>query len=82
MPALALEIHGVEDLRLHLARLQGAGELEEAIRQRRLAMVDVRDDREVPYVTLIHWVTNKKLYREPQPSRRTRGAGVPSQTYS
>ena len=45
--ALALEVHGVEDLRLHLAGLQGAGELEEAIGQRRLAVVDVRDDREV-----------------------------------
>ena len=45
--ALALEVHGVEDLRLHLARLKRAGELEEAICQRRLAMVDVRDDREI-----------------------------------
>ncbi len=53
-PALALEIHGVEHLRLHLARLQRAGELEEAIGQRRLAVVDVRDDREVPDVALIH----------------------------
>ena len=31
----------------HLARLKGAGKLEEAICQRRLAMVDVRDDREI-----------------------------------
>ena len=45
--ALALEVHRVEDLRLHLARLQRAGELEKAIGQRRLAVVDVRDDREV-----------------------------------
>ncbi len=42
--ALALQIHGIEDLRLHLPRLQGAGELQEAIRECRLAMVDVRDD--------------------------------------
>ena len=59
--ALALEVHRVEHLRLHLAGLQGAGDLEEAIGQRRLAMVDVRDDREVPDVALIHQVTNRKL---------------------
>ena len=45
--ALALEIHRVEDLRFHLARLQRAGDLEKAIGQRRLAVIDVRDDREV-----------------------------------
>src|SRR5687768_11662859 len=43
-PALALEVHRVEDLRLHLAGLQRTGEFQEAIRQRRLAVVDVRDD--------------------------------------
>ena len=52
--ALTLEVHRVEDLRLHLARLKRAGELEEAIRQGRLAMVDVRDDREIADVALIH----------------------------
>ena len=52
--ALALEIHRVEHLRLHLARLQRAGELEEAIGQRRLAVVDVRDDREVADESRIH----------------------------
>ena len=46
-PALALEVHRVEHLGLHLARLQRAGELEEAIGERRLAVIDVRDDREV-----------------------------------
>ena len=53
-PAFALEVHGIEHLRLHLARLKRAGELEEAIGQRRLAMVDVRDDRKVPDIALIH----------------------------
>ena len=46
--ALTLQIHGVEDLRLHFARLERAGELEEPVCQRRLAVVDVRDDREIP----------------------------------
>ncbi len=52
--ALALEVHGVEDLRLHLARLQRAGDLEEAVCERRLAVVDVRDDREVADETGVH----------------------------
>ena len=52
--ALALEIHAVEHLRLHLARLQRAGHLEKTVGQRRLAVVDVRDDGEVPDVPWIH----------------------------
>ena len=50
--ALALEIHRVEDLRFHLARLQRAGQLEKAVGQRRLAVIDVRDDREIADVYL------------------------------
>ncbi len=52
--ALALEVHAVEHLRLHLAGLQGAREFEEAIGQRRLAVVDVRDDGEIANVARIH----------------------------
>jgi hypothetical protein len=46
-PALALEIHRVEDLGFHLARLERARLFEEAVGQRRLAMIDVGDDREI-----------------------------------
>jgi hypothetical protein len=46
-PALTLELHGVEQLRTVVACLHGAGALEDAVGQRRLPMVDVRDDREV-----------------------------------
>ena len=53
-PALALEVHAVEDLRLHLARLEGARHLEKTIGQRRLAVVDVGDDGEVADVARIH----------------------------
>ena len=53
-PALALEVHGVEDLRLHLARLQRARHLEKTVGQRRLAVVDVGDDGEVADVARIH----------------------------
>ena len=44
---LALDVHGVEQLRLHVALLHRAGELEDAVGDRRLAVVDVRNDREV-----------------------------------
>ena len=45
--ALALDIHGVEQLRLHVAFVDGMGELEDAVADRGLAMVDMRNDREV-----------------------------------
>ena len=46
-PALALEVHRVEHLRLHLLRVDRPGDLEDAVGQGRLAVVDVGDDREV-----------------------------------
>ncbi len=45
--ALALEVHRVEHLGHVLARVDRPGELEDAVRERRLAVVDVGDDREV-----------------------------------
>ena len=45
--ALALELHRIEHLLAHLALRQAAAELDDAIRQGRLAVVDVRDDGEV-----------------------------------
>jgi hypothetical protein len=45
--ALALELHRVEHLLGHLALGQPAAHLDEAVGERRLAMVDVRDDGEV-----------------------------------
>ena len=52
--ALAFEVHGVEDLGLHLARGEGAGQFEQAVGERGFAVVDVRDDREVADVLGIH----------------------------
>ena len=49
-PALALELHGVEHLRLHLAVGKAAAQLDEAVREGRFAVVDVRDDGEITYV--------------------------------
>ena len=52
--ALALELHRVEHLRAHVARGDGVGDLEDAVGERRLAVVDVRDDREVADLALVH----------------------------
>ena len=49
-PALALEVHRVEHLRHVLARVDRPGDLEDAVGQGRLAVVDVGDDREVANV--------------------------------
>jgi len=51
---LALQVHAVEHLGFHLARLQRPGQLEEPIGQRRLAVVDVGDDGEVTDEAGIH----------------------------
>ena len=51
-PALALEVHRVEDLLAHLPRIDGVRDLEDAVGQRRLAVVDVGDDREVAQAVL------------------------------
>jgi hypothetical protein len=47
-PALALEVHVVEDLLLELALGDGAGAHEQPVGERALAVVDVGDDREIP----------------------------------
>ena len=44
---LALELHRVEHLLAHLAVGKAAAALDEAVGKRRLAVIDVRDDREV-----------------------------------
>ncbi len=44
---LALEVHRVEDLAHHLPPLDRVGQLEEPIGERRLAVIDVGDDREI-----------------------------------
>src|SRR2546421_5371345 len=51
-PTLPLQIHRVEDLVLHVALADRSRVLEEAVGQRRLAVVDVGDDAEVPHQRL------------------------------
>ena len=42
--ALTLEVHGIENLIGHFSRLKAAAMLNEAVRQRRLSMVDMRNN--------------------------------------
>ena len=53
-PALALELHRVEQLVAHLAARHRLGHLEDPVRERRLPVVDVGDDREVADPALVH----------------------------
>ncbi len=52
--ALLFQIHGIEDLRGHFALGERAGKFEQAVGQRGLAVVDMRDDAEVADETGIH----------------------------
>ena len=52
--ALALEVHRVEQLRAHVTVGDRIRELQDAVGQRRLPMVDVGDDREVADPALVH----------------------------
>ncbi len=45
--ALALQVHRIEYLRLHLAIGEAAAVMDDAIRQRRFAVVDMGDDGEI-----------------------------------
>ena len=53
-PALALEVQRIQDLLFHLALLERARRLDQAVRQRRFAVVDVRDDAEIPDPGALH----------------------------
>ena len=46
-PALALQVHRIQHLGLHLARRQRAGKLQQAVGERALPMIDMGDDREI-----------------------------------
>ena len=67
-PALALEVHAVEQLGAHAARVDRVGRLQDAIGQRRLPVVDVGDDREVPDVGLVRH-GRRTGYEAPRPIR-------------
>ena len=52
--ALAFEVHGVKHLSLHFARRQRACELKQTVGERGFAVIDVRDDREIADVLVVH----------------------------
>jgi len=45
--ALALDVHGIEQLLDHVALGNRAGQLDQAVRQGRFAVIDMRDNREI-----------------------------------
>jgi hypothetical protein len=86
--ALALEIHLVEELRDALSRGDRPGSLEDAIGERALSVVDVRDDRKVAYERGIrsHLLgplpscrhrAKSGIRRDGIPQHRTRGSSGP-----
>ena len=64
----ALEVHVVEQLRLHLALLDGARQLEQAVGQRRLSVVDVCDDAEVADEADVGHVRSRIVVVTPRPA--------------
>jgi hypothetical protein len=54
--ALALEVHGVQNLLHHLALRERAGSFEQPVGQRRFPMIDVRDDGEIADEFRVHAV--------------------------
>src|SRR5277367_3835991 len=52
--ALPFEVHGVKHLRMHLARGERAGQLQQPVRERGFAVINVRDDREIADKLAVH----------------------------
>ena len=52
--AFLLEIHGIEQLRLHVAGGDGAGAMQQAVGKRRLPMVNMGDDAEIADMRCVH----------------------------
>ena len=52
--ALALQVHGIEDLLHHFALRERAGDFQQPVRKRGLAVVDMRNDGEIPDEFAIH----------------------------
>ncbi len=52
--ALALQIHRVQHLLVHFALRKRAGHLQQPVRERGLAVIDVRDDAKIAYELRVH----------------------------
>jgi len=76
--ALTFQIHGVEDLRFHLAIGQATADLDETISQCRLAMVDVGNDGKITDMAQVaHGNTLEKDCRLGQIVENLEQAGLP-----
>ena len=71
-PPLPLQVHRIENLRLHLARPQRTRDLQEAIGERRLPVIDMGDDGEVADLTVMH------LAVRGEPPRSTESGEAPA----
>jgi hypothetical protein len=58
---LALQVHRIQDLFHHFALRERPGNLQQAVRQGRLAVVDVRNDREIADEFAIHAMWGSSL---------------------
>ena len=67
--ALALQLHGIENLIFHFAIAEAAAELDQPVRQGRLAVVDVGDDGKVSDMREVGHRDCEWLSAEP-PARR------------
>ena len=70
-PALAFQVHRIEQLILLLALMDRAGALEQSIRQRRLAVIDVRDDAEIARELDAHESATMRVQRSAVNLRRS-----------
>src|SRR5271169_5621952 len=52
--ALALEVHRSEDLLLHFAHGEGAGELQQPVGERGFPVIDMRNDRKIADASGFH----------------------------
>jgi hypothetical protein len=68
--ALALQVHGIEDLGGHLALAERAGKFEQAVGQGGFAVVDVRDDAEVAYEARVHFIVVVPTAKWPRELRK------------
>ena len=61
--ALLFQIHRIQDLRLHLPLFHGLRQFQDPVCQGGLAMIDVRDDRKIANMTLIHVSSSSQTNR-------------------
>ena len=67
MPRSRSSVHRIEHLVLHLARLEAAAELDEPVGERRFAVIDMGDDREI--TNILHESEGGRNGREGRPGQ-------------